>query len=165
MRGVSRSSRTLGAGCGGRGGALDEWRQSGRRSRVVLTPRRWRQVLEKQASQGRRWQESPVTEESAKETVKTIACGNAGCSGATVVTNACAFYHTTRGCGCNGHPAFPTPSVFRGVIFGHTPGAVRVAGMRGRVSSCVLASLRGAERRSNPFFLRRPDGLLRVRSQ
>ena len=26
------------------------------------------------------------------ETVKTIACGNAGCPGATVVTNACAFY-------------------------------------------------------------------------
>jgi len=37
----------------------------GRRSRVVLTPRRWRQVLEKQAFQGRRWQESPVTGESA----------------------------------------------------------------------------------------------------
>jgi hypothetical protein len=30
----------------------DERRQRGRRSRVVLTPRRWRQVLEKQASQG-----------------------------------------------------------------------------------------------------------------
>jgi hypothetical protein len=27
---------------------------------------------------GRRWQKSPVTGESAKETVKTIACGNAG---------------------------------------------------------------------------------------
>src|SRR5713101_1387196 len=26
----------------------------------------------------RRWQKSPVTGESAKETVKTIACGNAG---------------------------------------------------------------------------------------
>src|SRR5204863_9772420 len=33
-----------GAGCGGRGGALDEQHLSGRRSRVVLTPRRWRQV-------------------------------------------------------------------------------------------------------------------------
>jgi hypothetical protein len=45
-RGVSRSSRTFGAGCDGRG-----WRRQtsgaigGRRSRVVLTPRRWRQVL------------------------------------------------------------------------------------------------------------------------
>src|SRR5512140_927752 len=35
----------------------------GRRSRVVLMPRRW------QASQGRRWQESPVTGESAKQAV------------------------------------------------------------------------------------------------
>jgi hypothetical protein len=44
-RGASRSSRTLGAGCDGREGAVDEQRQSGRRSRVVLTPRRWRQVV------------------------------------------------------------------------------------------------------------------------
>src|SRR5947207_4575127 len=29
------------------GGAFDEWRCSGRRSRVVLTPRCWRQVCEK----------------------------------------------------------------------------------------------------------------------
>jgi hypothetical protein len=54
-RGVSRSSRTLGAGCDGRGSvrransAPDEWHCCGRRSRVVLTPRRWRQVLEKQS--------------------------------------------------------------------------------------------------------------------
>src|SRR5258708_4572258 len=33
-----------GAGCGGREAAVDEWHQRGRRSRVVLTPRRWRQV-------------------------------------------------------------------------------------------------------------------------
>jgi len=44
-RGASRSSRTLGAGCDGRdGGALTRRRRRGRRSRVVLTPRRWRQV-------------------------------------------------------------------------------------------------------------------------
>jgi len=41
-RGASRSSRTLGAGCGGRGRAADERHGCGRRSRVVLTPRRWR---------------------------------------------------------------------------------------------------------------------------
>jgi hypothetical protein len=76
LRGVSRSSRTLGAGCDGREDAADEQRMRGRRSRVVLTPRRWRQaggVIRR-----RRWQTSPVTEESTKETVKTIACGNAG---------------------------------------------------------------------------------------
>src|SRR5882762_9127513 len=54
---------------------------------VVLTPRCWRQVrgvksaqpgLDKNISAGRRWQKSPVTGESTKETVKTIACGNVG---------------------------------------------------------------------------------------
>jgi len=36
MRGVSRSSRTLGTGCGGRQGSADERCWGGRRSRVVL---------------------------------------------------------------------------------------------------------------------------------
>src|SRR3981081_3177785 len=65
----------------------DERCCSVRRSRVVLTPRRWRQVrgvksaqpgLDKNISAERRWQNSPVTGESSKETVKTIACGNVG---------------------------------------------------------------------------------------
>jgi hypothetical protein len=47
-RGVSRSSRTLGVGCDGRNGVRREGAGRnaccGRRSRVVLTPRRWRQV-------------------------------------------------------------------------------------------------------------------------
>ena len=64
----------------------DERCCSVRRSRVVLTPRRWRQVCGVKSAQpglgttlvrGRRWQTSPVTK-SAKETVKTIACGNVG---------------------------------------------------------------------------------------
>src|SRR5580700_11333775 len=93
----------------------------GRRSRVVLMPRRWHQAPEKQASWGRRWQESPVTGESAKETVKTIARGMPDVSGVTVVTNACAFYHCTRGCGRAERPAFPAPSDWRGrEIFGKT---------------------------------------------
>jgi hypothetical protein len=43
-----------------------------------------------------------------------------------VVTNACAFYFCARGCGCNGHPAFPTPSL--GGSFMHNSGAIRAAG-------------------------------------
>ena len=46
-RGVSRSSRTLDAGCGGRDSHDDECGSSVRRSRVVLTPRCWRQALKK----------------------------------------------------------------------------------------------------------------------
>ena len=34
--------------------------------------------LDKNLSAERRWQKSPVTGESSKETVKTIACGNVG---------------------------------------------------------------------------------------
>ncbi len=57
------------------------------------------------------WQTSPVTKESAKETVKTIAQGRPDDSGEPVVSNSCAFYFCTRGCGCIGHPAFPAPSL------------------------------------------------------
>src|SRR5882762_6313027 len=106
QRGVSRSSRTRGGmrwtrqrfardGIAGRVERLvsdqqraDERCCSVRRSRVVLTPRRWRQVLRRLVrlnragqnlqSAGRRWQKSPIAGESTKETVKTIACGNVG---------------------------------------------------------------------------------------
>src|SRR5438067_9439215 len=40
----------------------------------------------------RRWQTSPVTGKSAKETVKTIARGMPGCSGVTVVTMLVCFF-------------------------------------------------------------------------
>jgi len=76
QRGVSRSSRTLAVGCGGRGLASDDRRGHVRRSRVVLAPRRWRQARKDAvASCGRRGQESPVPGESTKDTVKTIAQG------------------------------------------------------------------------------------------
>ena len=54
----------------------------GRRSRVVLTPRRWRQVGGRHFRR-RSWQTSPVTKESAEQAVKTIARGMPGDSGAT----------------------------------------------------------------------------------
>jgi hypothetical protein len=53
---------------------------------------------------------SPITKESTKETVKTVARGMPGVSGVTVVSNSCAFYFCTRGCGRIGRPAFPAPS-------------------------------------------------------
>jgi hypothetical protein len=87
----ARSSRTLGAGCGGRGRCQRrETLLRGRRSRVVLTPRRWRQVCG--IIRKRRWQESPVTGESSKETVKTIARGMPGDPGVTVVTMLVCFF-------------------------------------------------------------------------
>src|SRR5450631_4873190 len=65
----------------------DERCCSVRQNRVVLTPRRWRQVLRscvgptglgQNLIRRRRWQKSPVTGESSTYAVKTIACGNAG---------------------------------------------------------------------------------------
>jgi hypothetical protein len=41
---------------------------------------------------GRRWQKSPVTGESTKEAVKTIARGMPGDSGVTVVTMLVCFF-------------------------------------------------------------------------
>ena len=76
QRGVSRSSRTLERDAMDASCAFDERAARGRRSRVVLTPRRWRQVgddgdvgpdgSDTPASRWRQWQESPVTGESAK---------------------------------------------------------------------------------------------------
>jgi len=96
----------------------------GRPNRVVLTPRRWCQVLWRHVGPTgrghsifarRRWQKSPVTGESATYAVKTIACGNAGRFRCTR-RYSCASTTTkrARGCGCSGHPAFPTPSIFSG---------------------------------------------------
>src|SRR5664279_3807992 len=79
----------------------------------------------------------------------TTACGNAGCPGATVVTNARAYYHTTRGCGCNGHPAFPAPlgvaprPPFQGEGLSNNSGATR----RGNAKVCfavIACDKRGA---------------------
>ena len=49
-----------------------------------------------------------------------------GDSGATVVTTVCIFSHT--GCGCTGHPAFPTPSIGRKMFNGS--GAMRGEGVK-----------------------------------
>ena len=54
----------------------------GRRSRVVLTPRCWRQVRERKLSL-MTVARKPVTGKSAKEPVKTIARGMPGDSGVT----------------------------------------------------------------------------------
>jgi hypothetical protein len=107
----------------------------GRRSRVVLTPRRWRQVLEKQAScrllgdDGGKKARSPGR--ARNKPLKPSRAGMPGDPGATVVTNACAFYHCARGCGCIGHPAFPTPSLGEGVT--HNSGAMR----SGNAETCL----------------------------
>jgi hypothetical protein len=79
----------------------------GRRSRVVLTPRCWRQVRERKLSL-MTVARKPVTGKSAKEAVKTIARGMPGVFRCDL-TNACAFYHThcTRGYRAHRAPGIP----------------------------------------------------------
>ncbi len=108
--GASRSSRTSGAGCDGRTPhRLTSDEACGRRSRVGLTPRRRSQPCDDvamsalrpdtPASRRRRWQQSPITGASTKETVKTIAQGMPERFGVPVVTNSCAFYFAREAAG------------------------------------------------------------------
>src|ERR1700684_2604041 len=81
-RGASRDRHGRGAGCGGRGCADNERRFSADvQSRVVLTPRRWCQVCEKERR--RRWPTSPEHRGDHGVAVKTIAWGMPGDSGVT----------------------------------------------------------------------------------
>jgi len=90
-------------------------------------------------------------------TVKTNCAGKAGCSGATVVTNAACFLHYTRGCGCSGHPAFPAPSVFRANGSMHRSGVLRREKAGACLELAVIAS-GGAKQSIRP---RSKNGLLR----
>jgi hypothetical protein len=83
-----------------------------RRNRVVLTPRRWRQVWrDDSSSDGGKKARSP---RRARYKPLNHCAGNAGCFGEPVVTNSCAFPIRTRGCGCIVRPAFPAPSFLLG---------------------------------------------------
>ena len=75
----------------------------------------------------RRWQKSPVTEESTKDTVKTIAQGMPVDAVYLWLLTPVLFY-CTGGYGCNAHPAFPAPSLFSRVVFTLITRASRAAG-------------------------------------
>src|SRR5579872_7520390 len=101
------------------------------------------------------WQKSPVTRESAKETVKTIARGMPGRTGVTVVTMlVCLFYFAYEAAGAlvARHSLRP---LARGKGFLQRLG--HVVPREG-----VSASLRGASATKQSIFLSmRIDGLLR----
>src|SRR3981189_735833 len=98
------------------GGAKGEGAIRGRPSRVVLTPRRRRQVG------GNSFPPMTVTKKpdhrgEHEVSRKTIARGMPGNPGVTVVTTLVCFLLCTRGCGRIRRPAFPAPSEFRGQTF------------------------------------------------
>jgi len=131
----------------------------GRRSRVVLTPRRRRQVSRgDSADDGDKKARSPGR--ARNKPLKPLRAGMPGDSGGPVVTTlVCFVLFRTRGRGCIAHPAFPTPSFGRMVL-----------AQLGRLTprECGVVSRRHCEerkRRSNPFLLCPGHGLLRLRSQ
>src|SRR5712691_11793602 len=97
----------------------DERCCSVRRSRVVLTPRRWRQVRGVASAQpglDKTYPLMTVAKEpghrgARRKPLKPLRAGTPGDSGVLVVTRVRSTNSKcTRGCGCQGHPAFPTPS-------------------------------------------------------
>src|SRR5713101_676400 len=114
-RGVSRSSRTLGRGCDGRGSVRRNFAQTNDAATDGEVVWSWRSdagakvVKTLPASHGRRWQPSMVTGESTKDTVKTIAQGMPAVAVCPWLLTPVLFC-CTGGLGCNAHPAFPAPS-------------------------------------------------------
>jgi hypothetical protein len=85
--------------------AKDERRFRGRRSRVVLTPRRRRQVCGGNvASDGDKKARSPGR--ARRKPLKPLRAGMPGCSGGPVVTNA-RVYYTTRAAAGASAPGIP----------------------------------------------------------
>src|SRR5260370_22899575 len=110
----------------------DERCCSVRRSRVVLTPRRWRQVRGVESAQpglDKTYPLATVAKEpdrrgARRKPLKPLRAGTSGDSGVLVVTRVrSTTTKCTRGRGCQGHPAFPTPSL--GVRFINGSGAWR----------------------------------------
>jgi hypothetical protein len=115
-RGASRSSRTLGAGCGGR---VDD----ARRAALTRTAKSCGPDAPTLASsfrglfpRKRRWQKSPVTGESTKETVKTIAQGRPDCFGEPVVTMLVCFFISHARLRVHRAPGFPCALCFQRVV-------------------------------------------------
>jgi hypothetical protein len=143
LRGAYRDRHdTLGAGCDGCGGVRLDLCQAGRerccirRSRVVLTPRRWRQVCGSlSADDGGKKARSP-----GRSRRKPLKPSRGECRvfpGVPAVTNACAFYTTHAAAGASGARHSPCPLFFEGRC-SCTTRALCAARMR----SCILASSR-----------------------
>jgi hypothetical protein len=122
------SSLTRGGMRWTRAALLTRARACGRQSRVVLTPRRWRQVR----GGIRETTETKEPELRGEHEIsrKPLRAGMPGdfrwtCGDYARVL----FTFCTRGCGCIGRPAFPTPS-------------------SGRMSSCMTRTQRAAGSRS-----------------
>jgi hypothetical protein len=119
-RDVSRSSRTLAVGCDGRG--LSDRRSSRSRTEKSCGPGAPTLALNRRYGPLMTGAKKPGHRGARRKPLKPSRAGMPGDSGepaaSTPVLSCC-----TGGCGCIGHPAFPTPS--RAKRTGITSGATR----------------------------------------
>ena len=121
-------------------------RRSVRPSRVVLTPRCWRQACGNYPA-GDGDKTSPLTGESTKYAVKPLRRG-CRCVHRSPVCSCAHFFVRicTRDRGCSAHPAFPAPSVLQeGQRIWISSGANRVARMRMQLVIATALTGRMAE--------------------
>src|SRR6266849_10383732 len=125
----------------------DERCCSVRRSRVVLTPRRWRQVRGVKSAQPGLDKTYPWTTVAKEPDHRGEHEGNRQnhcvreCRAIPVYSFTRVLFTNakrTRGRGCNGHPAFPTPSL--GGRFINASGASRREGANVRLMNMSLPS-------------------------
>jgi hypothetical protein len=128
--------------------------KSGRRSRVVLTPRRWRQVRGANNSAGDGGKKARFTEEITKETVKAIRAGNAGRNRRDRGDYARVlflFSHARLRARIE-RPAFPAPSLLGARRIRHRPGAIAPREGGGVPSASSFLRTQGRrENRSPPY--------------
>jgi hypothetical protein len=116
-------------------GAVDERASCGRRSRVVLTPRRRRQVGgSNSADDGDKQARSPGR--ARRKPLKPLRGECRAFSGVTVVTNARAFYTTRAAAGASGARHSLRPLIFEGKTFRKNS-----RGCAARSRSCVCREL------------------------
>ena len=151
---------------------LTRARTCGRRSRVVLTPRRWRQVSRRYL-RGDGGKKARLTGESTKETVKTIARGMPGCSGVLVVTNSCTLFFIVReaaGASSARHslrPLFSGGPNVQANLARKTRGEIAKLSLAGclkpeSVARMERSVIRDPTSRKNPGFRFAPSGLRAV---
>jgi len=137
-RGAYRDRHGRGAGCGGRGSvgransAQTNGACCGRQSRVVLTPRRWRQVRGNfPRNDGGKKARSPGR--ARNKPLKPLRAGMPGESGGPVVTTLVCYHHTLR-TRLRVQRAPGIPHALLGERFMHNSGASR----RGNADLCLM---------------------------
>src|SRR5580698_4258241 len=108
----------------------DERVRGGRRNRVVLTPRRWRQVLKKLTLLGDDGDKKARSPGRARRKPLKPLRGECRVIRRPAVTNSRVFYITREAAGALTRPAFPAPSDLR------------------RQGSCTTRTQRAARRRT-----------------